>query len=154
MSWDRSGVRAFGLVTYGGPVFESCYLIYNGSIPRLSDFYSDKSYLRGWSHHHMIDHKFIYVNTVYILHIRCILHIMHIHSIVYIWRRASFTASLFNINEDVRAKLSSWSVIAWMPFIDTKKLCADPKAVTLIPPEICDAYLLCAYSKTFSWYMT
>ena len=49
-SWDRPGVRAFRRVN-GGAIFETCYLNDKGSVPLLSVFYSDKSFLKGGSHH-------------------------------------------------------------------------------------------------------
>ena len=49
-SWERPGVRAFGRVN-GGLVFEAAYIIDKGSVPMLSVFYSDKSHLKGMSHH-------------------------------------------------------------------------------------------------------
>ena len=48
-SWERPGVRAFGRVN-GGLIFEAAYLIDRTSVPLLTVFYSDKSYLKGTSH--------------------------------------------------------------------------------------------------------
>jgi len=49
-SWDRPGVRAFGRIN-GGLIFEAAYIIDPASVPLLSVFYADKSYLKGMSHH-------------------------------------------------------------------------------------------------------
>ena len=43
------------------------------------------------------------------------LHIVHILHMMHIW---SFTESLLNIHEDVRAKPSSWVAVGWLPVID------------------------------------
>ena len=48
-SWERPGVSAFGRVN-GGLIFEAAYLIDRTSVPLLTVFYSDKSYLKGTSH--------------------------------------------------------------------------------------------------------
>ena len=79
-SWTRPGVRAFGRVS-GGLIFEAAYLIDRGSVPLLSVFYSDKSYLKGTSHW-PIYRKCIYV-VVYIMHIVHIVHIVHILNILH-----------------------------------------------------------------------
>lgn len=49
-SWDKPGVRAFGRVN-GGLAFEAAYIIDRGSVPLLSVFYSDKSFLKGMPFH-------------------------------------------------------------------------------------------------------
>ena len=49
-SWTRPDVRAFGRVN-GGLVFEAAYLLDKASVPLISVFYSDKSCLKGMSHH-------------------------------------------------------------------------------------------------------
>ena len=49
-SWERPGVRAFGRVN-AGLVFESAYMIDPGSVPLMSVFYGDKSFLKGMTHH-------------------------------------------------------------------------------------------------------
>ena len=49
-SWDRPGVRAFGRIN-GGLIFEAAYILDPTSVPLLSVFYGDKSYLKGMSHH-------------------------------------------------------------------------------------------------------
>ena len=48
-SWERPGTRAFGRVN-GGLVFEAAYLFDKASVPMLSVFYADKSFLKGMSH--------------------------------------------------------------------------------------------------------
>ena len=49
-SWEMHGMRAFGRVN-GGLVFEAAYIYDKTSVPMLSVFYADKSYLKGMSHH-------------------------------------------------------------------------------------------------------
>ena len=51
-SWERHGMRAFGRVN-GDLVFEAAYIYDKASVPMLSVFYADKSYLKGMSHHPM-----------------------------------------------------------------------------------------------------
>ena len=49
-SWERPGVRAFGRIN-GGLLFESAYIIDQGSVPLISVFYADKSFLKSTTHH-------------------------------------------------------------------------------------------------------
>jgi hypothetical protein len=60
----RPGVRSFGRVN-GGLIFEAAYLIDRGSVPLLSVFYSDKSYLKGTSH------WLLYCKCIHVLCILC-----------------------------------------------------------------------------------
>ena len=71
-SWERPGTRAFGRVN-GGLVFEAAYLFDKASVPMLSVFYADKSFLKGMPHH-PIYRKCLFC-IFYILNVFCILYI-------------------------------------------------------------------------------
>ena len=49
-SWTRPGVREFGRIN-GGLIFEAAYILDKRSVPLITVFYSDKSHLKGTSHH-------------------------------------------------------------------------------------------------------
>ena len=112
-SWERPGTRAFGRVN-GGLVFEAAYLFDKNSVPLLSVFYADKSFLKGMSHH-PIYRKCIFC-IFCILHIYCILHVYKIFVL-----SCNFSESLLNIKEDFRSKPTSWYAVGWMPIIDEDK---------------------------------
>ena len=50
--------------------------------------------------------------------------------------------SIMNIHEDIRAKPSSWSVVAWLPVINEDLSTSPAKGYHIVLPEICEFTML------------
>ncbi len=92
------------------------------SVPLITVFYSDKSYLKGMTHHPIYREcmqYFAYFHTftsgVYFTYFAMVC----IFCVKFNFSEALL--SLLDIHEDLRAKPSSWIVLAWMPIIDEEK---------------------------------
>jgi hypothetical protein len=94
---------------------------------------SDKSHLKGWSHQPSYRKYIHYLFCGFEVFLTSCTFIK-----LYIFdKRASYAESLFDIHEDVLARLHSWSVVAWMQIIDEDLTLHLTEDIPVIPRKMC-----------------
>jgi hypothetical protein len=96
-------------------MLEAAYLIDRGRVPLITVFYSDKSYLKGMTHHPKNSECYIW--CMFCIFCRCV-HILHILPLVCIFYIKFNFLRGSPQNSRRSAKSSSWIVVAWMPVIN------------------------------------